>query len=327
MNKPIKCAVYGTGHAHMPGKLEVLQRLDQWEVVGVCEPDSNRKSTLKNDPNTSQWNWISEEKLLTDRTIKMIAIESDVLRLMPLATKAVEAGKHIHLDKPPGIQLDELRQIQDIALPKKRIIQMGYMFRYNEGFKLVRQAFQEGWLGHVHYMHAAMVSSFGQDQRDTCAFHPAGILLEFGGHLFDQIVMLMGKPQKITPYMRHDGKHDDQFTDHCTTILEYERALVVVETSALEGQGFARRIFEVVGSNGSIILQPLEPPAVRLLLAEPAGGYKAGVHNIDIHQPPRYEADLVELAQCISNEQPLPYTSEHDFLAQETFLRACGVDI
>ena len=127
--------------------------------------------------------------------------------------------------------------------------------------------------------------------------------------------------------MRHDGKHDDQFADHCTAILEYERALVVVETSALEGQGFARRIFEVVGSNGSIILQPLEPPAVRLLLAEPAGGYKAGLHNIDIHQLPRYEADLVELAQCISNEQPLPYTSEHDFLAQETLLRACGVDI
>ena len=92
MNKPIKCAVYGTGHAHMPGKLEVLQRLDQWEVVGVCEPDSNRKSTLKNDPSTSQWSWISEEELLTNRTIKMIAIESDALRLMPLATKAVEAG-------------------------------------------------------------------------------------------------------------------------------------------------------------------------------------------------------------------------------------------
>ena len=325
MSTALKCAVYGTGHSHMAGKLAELEHVEEWEVAGVCEPDPDRLATIKSQANAANWTWIGEDQALEDTSIQMLAIESDVPRLMTLAGRAVDAGKHIHLDKPPGVRLEPLRQLQNQALAKDLIIQMGYMFRYNEGFKLVQRAVREGWLGRVHHVHIAMVAAFDQGGRDRCSYHPGGIMVEFGCHLFDQVVMLMGRPKQVTPILRNDGDQNDGFIDHALAILDYEHALAVVETSALEGQGFPRRFFEVAGSNGSIIVQPMEPPAVRLRLQKPAGGYEAGVHEIEVQHPPRYQADLIEFARCIRGEQVFPYTPEHDLLAQETLLRACGV--
>lgn len=70
----------------------------------------------------------------------MLAIESKVEKLLSLARRAIEAGKHIHLDKPAGTSLEEFRSLLNEAEKRSLIVQMGYMFRYNEGFNLVRRA-------------------------------------------------------------------------------------------------------------------------------------------------------------------------------------------
>ena len=127
----------------------------------------------------------------------------------------------------------------------------------------------------------------------------------------------------MTPYLRHDSEYDDTLADNTVAIFEYERAVAVVETAAMEFSQ-VRRQFEVVGTKGSIVLQPLEPPAVRLCLQEPQGGYQAGWQDVEVTHIPRYERDLAKLARVIRGEEPIDYTTEHDLITQETVLRACG---
>lgn len=79
-----------------------------------------------------------------------------------------------------------------------------------------------------------------------------------------------------------------------------------------------------MGSNGTIAMQPLEPPQLRLCLKEPRGGFSAGWQSVEVGWTPRYVHDLADLAACVRGERPFAYTPEHDLAVQEALLRACG---
>ncbi len=325
MSDKICCGLLGTGHAHAVGKLRVLQESSDFELVGVCEPDATWRAQREGEDAFKTIRWLTELELLDDTTVQMVAVESAVQDNLPLARKAVEAGKHIHLDKPPGTSLTDLKTLLDEANRQELIVQMGYMFRYNPGFEFVLKAAREGWLGEVYYVHGNISSDIRGDSRVKLAFHPGGMMFELACHLIDIFVLLLGRPQTVTPHLRHDASQDDEFTDNTLAVFEYERAMAVIESSAMEANAFARRQLEVCGTMGSVVLQPLEPPALRLNLREPRDDYQAGWQTVSVPNIPRYVRDFEDLARCIRGEQAFPYSTEHDFTTQETLLRACGM--
>jgi predicted dehydrogenase len=85
------------------------------------------------------------------------------------------------------------------------------------------------------------------------------------------------------------------------------------------------RAFEIHGSNGAIIVNPIEPPAVTLDLDKPAGPYKAGSQQIPMPPYKRYVDDFIELAAAIRGEAKLRVTYEENLLVQEILLRASGM--
>ncbi len=326
MKEIIRCGILGTGHGHAVGKLKVLQDSPDWDLAGVCEPDPNLRTRREREEAFANVRWLTESELLDDPELKMVAVEGAVPHLLDQADKVVDAGKHIHLDKPAGASLSQFKAILDRAEGQSLILQMGYMFRYNPGFDLVRKAVSESWLGEVHYLHGSINSNISPANRKPLAFHPGGFMFELSGHLVDILVLIMGRPHTVTPFLRKDGSFKDALVDNTLAVMEFDRSIAVIECGAIEMGASERRHFEVCGSRGSIILQPLEPPDVRLFLNEPHGGYKVGWQNVAIPNIPRYVLDLEELAQCIRGEKEFPYSKEHDFTMQETLLRACGVE-
>ena len=323
MAEKIYCGLLGIGHAHATGKLRVLQNSPDFELVGVAEPDSQWRAQRAGA--FAGVRWLPMEELLEDPKVQMVAVESGVQNNLELAQKAIAAGKHIHLDKPPGQSLADLQQLLDEANRRNLIVQMGYMFRYNAGFEFVLNAARSGWLGDIYYAHGNISSDINPDSRVQLAFHPGGMMYELACHLIDILVLLMGRPHTVTPHLRHDASNDDKLADNTLAVFEFDRAMAIIESGAMEAQAFARRQFEVCGTMGSVVLQPLEPPAVRLCLREPREGYQSGWQDVSVANIPRYVRDAEELARCIRGEQEFPYPTEHDFTVQETLLRACGV--
>lgn len=324
MDQPIRTGVLGTGHGHALGKYRVLERSPDWELLGVCEPDPELQARRREELAWAGVRWVEAAELLEDPTVRMLAVESDVPRLLSHARLAVDAGKHLHLDKPAGADLSEFRTLLNDAHDRALIVQMGYMFRYNGGFDLLRRALREGWLGRVYHVHCCIPTDLNAPARRPLAFHPGGMMLELGCHLIDMLVLLFGRPLRVTPFLRHHGRHDDTLADNTVAVLEFAHTLAVLEVSAMEPQPFPRRMFEVIGDEGSLVLQPLEPPAITLTLRQPHGDFAAGRQRVVVPDHPRYERDLAELAACIREGRPLPYGYEHDFTVQETVLRACG---
>jgi predicted dehydrogenase len=327
MAEIIRAALLGAGHAHAVGKMKMLKALDEYELVGVCEPDQTTRDRLLEQKALQDIRLLTEEELLADLSIEVVAVEGKVQQNLALARRALEAGKHVHLDKPAGTDLSAFRALLDDATKGNLLVQMGYQFRYNSAIDFALKAVKGNWLGDIFFVHGSIGSRISGDARRENSFHPGGMMLELGCHLIDVLVAILGRPPEVTSVLRHDSGFDDELADNTLAVFHYPHAVAVVESAAMESEGFQRRRLEICGTEGTIIAEPIEPPAVRLHLIVPREGYSAGWQEISVPNTPRYEGDLRELARCVRAGGGLSFSTDHDFVVQETILRACGQNV
>jgi predicted dehydrogenase len=325
MPERIRIGLLGAGHGHAGGKLQVLQASPEFEVVGVAEAHPEVRERSRSQRSFAPARWVSEAELLEDRSVVAIAVEGRVQDNLALARRALEAGKHVHLDKPAGASLPAFRAVLGLARKRNLLLQMGYQFRCNAGFAFVREAVRQGWIGEVFSIHGAISSTIASAGRADLAAFPGGMMFDLGCHLIDALIDLLGRPQSITPFLRHDSTGEDTLADNTVAVFQFERAIAILETSAMEIGAGQRRQFAVCGTEGTVILQPFEPPATRLCLREPKAAYAAGWQSIPVENIPRYVRDFEEFAACLRGERQPSYGYEHDEAVQEAVLKASGM--
>jgi predicted dehydrogenase len=266
---------------------------------------------------------LGREELLGDSSIRVVAVESDVKPHAEHAQWALEAGKHLHLEKPPSDNMADLRRLVDLAERKRLLVQMGYMWRYHPGINAAIEAARRGWLGDVYLVRGTMNTLIGPDRRPEWALFHGGQMFEQGGHLIDPMVRLLGRPEKITPFLRHHGKYDDKLADNTLAVFEYPRALGIICSSVLQPGATAHRAFEVFGSNGTAVVRPIEqPPTLTIDLAKAAGPYSTGSQSVKLPPFRRYVGDFEELADAVRKRRPLSITPREDLIVHEALLRA-----
>lgn len=321
----IKVGQIGTTHAHAGGKWRSMHRCDAFDVVGLAELTEERARAIKSNPKEyAQAPWMSVEALLAIPDLRLVAVETHVRDLLPTATRCLKAGKHIHLDKPAGSDLDTFKDVVALARSNRLLIQMGYMFRYNPAFEFCFRAVREGWLGDIFAVEAVMGKKSGPDARREIAEFAGGTMFELGCHVIDAIVYLLGKPDEVHAFNRKSIP-SDPLVDNQVAVLEYPGVVATVRSALIEVDGFARRQLVVCGSKGTLEIRPLEPPSIRLTLEEPVAGYKKGVQTVTLPDTNRYDKDFEDIAQVIRGEHAFQFSYEHDLAVQETVLRASGM--
>lgn len=329
---PIRMAQYGTKHGHAGGKLTSMLANADVDVAGVYEPDAARRRELASDAGPFHGvHWFeSAEEMLDDDSIVAVASEGSNSESLAQTEAIVRAGKHVWYDKPAGDDWAHWQRVADLVRERNVHLQMGYMFRYQHAFRLVADLARSGELGDVFAVRAHMSTNLTHEQREKISVHRGGILYDLAGHMLDQIVWTLGRPDRITSFLRNDATPDlPTFADNTLAVLEYERAMVMVDIAAMETRPMARR-YEVYGTNGSaVITEPFEPAKqVRLTLEERAGGYAAGEHVIDVAHQSRqalYDRELEAFLSVVRQGQKPDRTLEHESLVQETLLRAVGI--
>ena len=324
---PMRMAQYGTRHGHAAGKLQAMLDSPDVEVVGVYEPDAERRAELEgSDGPFRQVGWFdTEAELLADRSIVAVASEGNNAESLAQTEALVDAGRHVWYDKPAGEDWPGWQRVMSKAQDQGLLVQMGYMFRYQNGFRQIAEWVHSGLLGDIYCARAHMSTSVPAAGRKIIAVHQGGIFFDLAGHMLDQIVWLMGRPTRTTGFFRNDGDERSGFVDNSLGVLEFKKGLAFVDIAAMEPKPMARR-YEVYGTSGSaILLEPFEPPhAIRLCLDGPDSGFQAGAQTVPVPTQSRqelYELELVAFLATLRNQQPPDRTPEHELLVQETLLR------
>jgi predicted dehydrogenase len=325
----LKLAQYGTKHGHAAGKLLALRRNPRVELAGVFEPDLARRRELERAGGPyAGVRWFDDARdILDDPQIVAIAAEGRNDESLDQAEQIIAAGKHIWYDKPAGTNWAQWQRVVALAAQRGLVIQMGYMFRYHDGFQRITEWVQSGLLGQLYAIRAHMSTWLSEPEQRVIARHSGGICYDLAGHMLDQIVWLLGRPQQVTAFLRADGGMVPEFNDNTLVVCSFARALAFVDIAAIEAAPAARR-FEVYGDRGSAILEPFEPAgALRLCLIEAQGGYSSGAQLVALEDRPRqmlYELELDAFLATIFGEHPPERPASHDLIVQETLLRATG---
>ena len=325
--QPVLMAMYGTKHGHAQGVFSVMLANPDVEVVGVYEPDRSRRDELEasEDGPWSMVRWLDDPAdILEDPSIVAVASEGDNAESLAHTEAIVEAGKHAFYDKPAGEDLPRFERVLASAREQSLLVQMGYMFRYNDGFARIAEWARSGFFGNVYSIRSHMSTNVGADSHGRLAQHKGAIFYDLAGHTLDQIVWILGRPHKITSFLRTELAETPGFVDNSVAVFEFDSATAIIEIAAMEPKPPARR-FEVYGDAGSAILDPMEPATtLRLCLTEAKGGFPKGVSTVELEARPRYIASLAAFVEDVRGNKTADRTLDHEFLVQETLLRATG---
>ena len=112
--------------------------------------------------------------------------------------------------------------------------------------------------------------------------------------------------------------------DNTLAIFEFPKALGIISSSTLQPQAGRHRSFEILGSQGTAVVNPIEQPELIIDLARAAGPYQAGLNTVAMPKYQRYVPEFADLAMRIREGKSLAISPEEDLLVQETLMRACA---
>lgn len=327
--KRIRVGQIGTAHSHASGKMEAVRRLsDDWEVVGLVEPDSSRRKAAERIAAFRDVPLMTEEQLLNQPELEVVNVETEIDALTPTAHRCVQAGKHVHVDKPPGESLKAFHALWDTAVEKKVVVQVGYMFRHHPAIRFCLDAVRGGWLGEPFEVTAVIGKLISPEGRKELVPLRGGIMYELGCHLVDLAVAVLGKPDRVTAHVRRVRSDLDPLPDNQLAVLEYPKATATVRATAAEPHGGERRQLVVCGTEGVVEIHPLEPAKVRLALEKPRDGFRAGYQDVPLPLPTgRYDGDFRELAAIVRGEKQVEFDRRHDLASMEAVLRGSGLPV
>ena len=320
-------AQYGTKHGHAEGVLKVILANPDVDMVGVYEPDPGRRQALQASgrPPWSDVRWFdSPNDFLQDPTVLAVASEGSNAESLDHTEAIVDAGKHVFYDKPAGDDYGRFERIIGKARSSGLFVQMGYMFRCHDGFSRIANWARSGLLGDVYSIRANMSTHLDKSAQQAIAPHRGGIFYDLSGHMIDQVVWILGRPAKVTSFLRQDVSDVPGFRDNTLCVLEYDSAMAFIDIAAVEPPPMARR-FEVYGTAGTATMEPFEPPGpIRLCLSEERGEYPAGESTVEVEDRPRYVDNLASFIRDIRGEKTPDRSLDHELLVQETILRCTG---
>ena len=324
----IKIGQIGIGHNHGEAKMMAVRKFPElYEVIGFAEENEEWIKKRGNFKGYEDLKRYSADELI--EKCDALLIETDVWDLTKTAQKCIDAGKHIHMDKPASGTLDEYKYLLDTAKAKNLVVQLAYMYRYNPAVQKCIELIKEGKLGEIYSINAEMSTYHPKEYKKWLTNFGGGIMYILGSHLVDLIVYILGKPDKITSFLKHTNLDDVNFPDNNLAVLEYEKALARVFVSSVEVNGFGRRQFMVSGSKGTVNICPIERPLTMTysdtIIADTSyEDRKIYIPFEDNTASGRYDEMMKDFYAYIKGTKENPFTYEHDYAVQEVLSEIIG---
>lgn len=326
----IKIAQLGIGHNHGEEKMKAFRKFPEiFDVVGVCEPDPVWLERRKDLPGYAGLPFMTQEELFAIPGLQAVSVETDVKDLDAAALACIQRGYHIHMDKPGGENFREFEHLMLLAKEKQRVVQMGYMYRYNPAIRYALDLAKDGRLGKIFEIDTQMSTCHPVAYRQWLQSFSCGTMYIFGCHLLDMIFQVLGPDyQKLTPYLRQTKPEEVALRDNALAVVEYPDAICTVRTTSVEVNGFGRRQLVICGTEGTVEVKPLEgPPTVTVSFAKDnPPTYQDTKQTVEV--PPmtgRYDLMAQDFAAYIRGEKRNPFDHDYEIALQKATLQACGL--
>jgi len=126
------------------------------------------------------------DDLLGDPDLDAVVIATPVPTHFDLARRALAAGKHVLVEKPPALTASEAEQLQALAQERNLVLMPGHLLLYHPGVQKLRELIDSGQLGEVLCLYGNR-QNLGKIRRDENALWSLGV------HDLSVILYLVGE--------------------------------------------------------------------------------------------------------------------------------------
>ena len=192
------------------------------------------------------------QQAIADPNIDLVVIASPNTTHAPLAREALEAGKHVVVDKPFTLNMQEARELIALAEEKGQLLSVFHNRRWDSDYLGVRQAIEQGLVGRV-VQFESHIDRFRPQVRVRWREQNvpgSGLWFDLGPHLIDQALQLFGLPESVQGNIA-TLREQAEVNDWAHVVLNYPEHRVILHCSMLVAGGVSR--FSVHGDKGSLI--------------------------------------------------------------------------
>jgi predicted dehydrogenase len=239
----IKIGQIGVGYWG-PNLLRNLVMNKRCTIPMVADLSSQRRNYVQNlypaiqvTPTVNQ--------LLEDPGIKAVVIATPVRTHFELAIRALDAGKHILVEKPLATSLTEIEEIGTVANKKSLVVMVGHTFLYNAAVRYVKKLVDSGEIGTIRYIYSQRLN-LGRIRSDVDA------LWNFAPHDISIIQYWLGDPEPLSVVQRGIDYIQDKINDVVFMNIIYPNKIMAnIHVSWLDPQ--RARSMTIVGSKKMVI--------------------------------------------------------------------------
>jgi predicted dehydrogenase len=244
--KTIRVGLIGYGYAGKTFHVPLIQSVKglQLTVVG----SGKREMVQTEVPGVTVCSKV--EEVLAHPEVDLLVVASPNESHYPLAAAALDAGKHVIVDKPFTVRLADARILVQLAEDQGKLLSVFHNRRWDSEVLATKAIVESGALGEIRHFETH-IDRFRPQVRQRWreeAGPGAGLWFDLGPHLIDQALQLFGLPETINASfaaLRKGGETDDW----AHVQLNYRSLRVILHTSLLVSGGVPRSVLH--GTLGS----------------------------------------------------------------------------
>ncbi|MEP6712582.1 MAG: Gfo/Idh/MocA family oxidoreductase [Ferruginibacter sp.] len=193
------------------------------------------------------------EDMLADDSVELVIVNTPNYTHYEYAKKALQAGKHVVIEKPFTVTVAEGEELIALAAKQNKKLSVYQNRRYDSDYKTIKKVLQRNVLGDlvdVEMHFDRFKEDIGPKVHKETPGPGTGSLYDLGSHLIDQALQLFGMPEKLfadVQAMRPVSKVDDYFD----LIFFYNTFRVHIKSSYAVREALPGYIFH--GLKGSFI--------------------------------------------------------------------------
>lgn len=322
--KKVKWGIIGAGgiadRRTMPG----MELAENAEIYAVMEIDMTMSEKLR-DKYKAAKAYDNEAELLADSEVEAVYIASPVVHHKRQAMAAADAGKHILLEKPIALTVDEGKEVIDYCKSKGVLLATGFMMRYHAYHQAMKKLVDEGKMGQIVSCRAQLTCWYPDmpgNWRQATATSGGGALMDMGVHCLDLIQYITGSKAKRAAGMTSTLTFEYEVEDSGALLVELDNgAICHVESNFNIPDAAARGRLEIYGTKGSMLaegtISQAEGGKLEVMISDDSLTYDAQQDSnnvepikIDVEFGNMYTKEIKSFSNSIINGTPVEVPAE-----------------
>lgn len=177
-----------------------LNGLRAGQLAVACDLDLGRAAALVATAGSGRAT-ADVDDAVHDPAVDAVIVSTLNSSLAPIAHHALAAGKHVLVEKPAGISVEQVDELIALSAEKRVQVRVGYNHRFHPGLLLARQLIDAGALGPLmflrgRYGHGGRVG-YDREWRADPKLSGGGELIDQGVHLIDLAHWFLGEFTRV----------------------------------------------------------------------------------------------------------------------------------